>query len=177
MNLKKMTMVVLALGMAVLTADSASGQEQFEAYLQIEGIPGKIKIDVRSTNWRQVRGMPNPLALASDAAKSSGPKAGQAQVQDFSISKEIDQATPKIGLACTQRTTIPKATIEICRAGGDKQPYFRIRMEGVKITSISPAGGGGGSGAARLERVTFQYKTLKWEHLSSSKQDFKVKKK
>jgi len=47
----------------------------------------------------------------------------------------------------------------------------------VKITSVSPAGGGGGSGAARLERVTFQYKTLKWEHLSSSKQDFKVKKK
>ena len=177
MNLKKMTMVVLALGMAVLTADSASGQEQFEAFLQIEGIPGKIKIDVRSTNWRQVRGMPDPLALASAGAKSSGPNAGQTQMQDFSISKEIDQASPKIGLACTQGTTIPRATIEICRAGGEKQPFFRIRMEGVKITSIRPAGGGGGGGAARLERVTFQYKTLKWERTPPTRQTIKVKKK
>jgi hypothetical protein len=113
MNLKNLGVIVLALGMVILIASGGSGQEPFEAFLQIEGIPERIIIDVRSTNWRQVRGMPDPRALASPEAKSSGPNAGQAQAQDFRINKEIDQASPKINLACTQGKTIPNATIEI----------------------------------------------------------------
>ncbi len=176
MNLKKAGLVVLALGTVIGMASGGSGQEPFEAFLQIEGIPDRIKIDVRSTNWRQVRGMPDPRALVFPGARSSGPTAGQAQAQDFHINKEIDQASPKINLACTQGKTIPKATIEICRAGADAQPYFKIMMEEVKIVSVRPAGGGGG-GTTRLESVVFRSKTFKWEHIPPSKRDFKIKRK
>lgn len=161
LKLKKLALVSLALGVILFIVDAASAAEEFEAYLRIAGIPGRIKIDARSTNWSQVRGMPPPRAFLSgrDAGASRG--AERAEHGDFNVVKDLDKASPKLDLMCTRGTHIKEATLEICRAGGDKA-FLRITMSDVVVTSFRPAGSGG-----RMERVRLKYAKIKWRRISS----------
>lgn len=168
MKLKKWRMVLLILGAMLLVADAAA--EKFEAFLRINGIPGRIRINTRATNWRQVRGMPDPGVLLADPSKLSSARAERAEMSDFSITKSLDKASPKLALECTKGTHIKEVELELRRAGGDRQPFFRIRMFGVKIAAISPAGSG------KLERVRFRYSRIKWEPILPKRKIYKIKK-
>ncbi len=170
MNFKKLSMGILILGIVALTVDVAHAQ--FDTYLKIKGITGESKVDSHSTDWTQVQGMTHPSSIASGAAGSSGARVGRAELSNFSIVKNVDKASPKLNLKCTSGKHIPEVTLELRRAGGDKQTFFKIKMTDVKIVSIRPAGSRG-----KMERVTFQYKTLKWERVSPIKRTGKVIKK
>lgn len=168
MQFKKRSMVTLALGVMLFVVDSAA--EKFEAYLRISGIAGRVKINASATNWTQVRGMPDPSELLSDSSKLGESRAERVETSDFSITKSLDPASPKLALECTKGTHIKEVELELCRAGGDKQPFFRIRMFGVKIAAIEKAGGG------KLERVRFTYSRIKWEPVLPKRKIYKIKK-
>jgi type VI secretion system secreted protein Hcp len=170
MNLKKLSMGILILGVVALTVQVAHAQ--FKTYLKIKGVSGESSVDSRSTDWTQVGGMPHPSRIASGAAGRSGASTGKAELSDFSIVKNVDKASPKLDLKCTSGEHIPEVTLELRRTGGDKKTFFKIKMTGVKIANIQPVGSGG-----KKERVTFQYKTLKWERVSLIKKRSNVIKK
>ena len=170
MNLKKLSMGILILGMLALTVEVAHAQ--FNVYLKIKGVSGESRVDSRSTDWTQIGGMPHPSRIASGAAGSRGGNAGKVELSDFSIVKNVDKASPKLNLKCTSGEHIPEVTLELRRAGGDKKTFLKIKMTDVKIASIRPEGSGG-----KKERVTFQYKTLKWERVSLIKRKSRVIKK
>ncbi len=170
MNFKRLSMGILILGIMALTVQVAHAQ--FNVYLKIKGIAGESRVDSRSTDWTQVGGMPHPSRIASGTAGGSGANAGKVELSDFSIVKNVDKASPKLQLKCTSGEHIPEATLELRRAGGDKKTFLRIKMTDVKVTSIQSLGSGG-----KKERVTFQYKTLKWERVSLIKKRSNVIKK
>ena len=170
MNLKKLSMGILILGIVALTVDVAHAQ--FDTFLKIEGVTGESKVDSRSTDWTQIQGMPHPSGIASGAAGSSGARAGRAELSNFSIVKNVDKTSPKLNLKCSSGEHIPEVTLELSRAGRDKQTFFKIKMTDVKIVSIRPAGS-----RSKMEKVTFQYKTLKLECVSPIKMIGKLIKK
>ncbi|RIX49732.1 MAG: Hcp1 family type VI secretion system effector [Rhodocyclales bacterium GT-UBC] len=60
----------------------------------------------------------------------------------FAISKQVDKASPKLFEACCTGKHLKEVSIEVCRAGGDKQKYLEIRMEQVIVFSYVQEGGG-----------------------------------
>lgn len=170
MKLKKLSMVLLIVGIVALTADVAYAQ--FEVYLTINGVSGKSRVDSRSTDWTQILGMPHPSRFASGAAGGGGAQTGKVEISDFSIDKYVDKASPKISEICSSGSHVRDVTLELRRAGGDKQAFLKIKMTDVKITGIKPV-----RGKSNLERVTFQYKILKWERLTPIKKAAKIKRK
>jgi type VI secretion system Hcp family effector len=131
-----------------------------DTFLQIEKIPGE-STDEKHKKWIEVLSFSHGVSqMASASQSSTGAKTvARCDHQDFSIVKELDKASPLLNLFCCNGSHIPKMTLELCTATGDKSPYMKYEFEEVVVSSVSIGGGGGG---APTESVTFNYSKLNW---------------
>ena len=136
----------------------------FDAFLKINGVPGessdakhKDQIEILSYSW----GVDQPQ---TNSASSHGSlSAERANFHPFVVVKAIDKASPKLAVGCAGGDHYTEAILEICRAGGDKQPYMEYKMTDVMVTSYRPGGTGGGE-ALPLEEVSFSYGKIEWKY-------------
>ena len=113
-----------------------------DMFLKLEGLDGesrdskhKNEIDILAWSW----GMSN----SGSAHVGGGAGAGKVNVQDLSVTKWTDKATPDMMLACCNGKHFDKATLTVRKAGEQPLEYLIITMEEVMITSISSGGSGG----------------------------------
>jgi len=136
----------------------------FDAFLKINGVPGessdakhKEQIEILSYSW----GVDQPQ---TNSASSHGSlSAERANFHPFVVVKAIDKASPKLAVGCAGGDHYTEAVLEICRAGGDKQPYMEYKMTDVMVTSYRP-GGTNGAEALPLEEVAFSYGKIEWKY-------------
>lgn len=172
------TLGIVALALIICPGPVNAGTLQPTAVMTISGIPGQIAVHVDQTDWSQIQGMPDPrtsLAAGTSSLLSSRPgspltsrggtsgaRSGRAEMQDISITKDIDKASPKIALSCTSGAHIREVTLEIRPAGGDSREYLVIEMTNVVIASVTPQSTTGTN--RPTESVTFSFEELKWEY-------------
>jgi len=107
---------------------------------------------------------------AGGATGVVGGHAGQrVDIQDFSITKHLDKASPKLFLACCSGEHISDVTLELCRAAGDKQKYMTYKLSDVMVSSVRPGGSSGGGDAIPLEEVTFRFAKVQIEYIPVDK--------
>src|SRR5262245_874401 len=129
----------------------------FDAFMKIDGVEGessddKHKGQIEVLSYSLGVDQPNTTSASSHGSLS----AERANFHPFTVVKAIDKASAKLALGCASGEHFPKATLEICRAGGDKQPYMEYKMTDVMVTSFRPGGAGHGE-AVPLEEVAFSY--------------------
>jgi len=115
-----------------------------DTILKIEGVKGESKIKNHQNDI-------DVLAWSFGASQSGtthmgrGGGSGKSSIQDLSITKWTDSATPSLVKAVVSGKHYEKATLVVHRAGvPDKQAeYFVIIMEDVMVTGVSMAGSGG----------------------------------
>lgn len=95
----------------------------------------KNEIDVLAWSW----GMSN----SGSAQVGGGAGAGKVNVQDLSITKYIDSASPALMLACANGKHYDSALLTVRKAGENPVEYLKIKLTEVLITSISTGGSGG----------------------------------
>jgi len=78
--------------------------------------------------------------------------------------KTLDIASPKLALACASGETFKAARLELCRAGGDKQPYMEYKLSDVMISSVRPGGTGAGQESLPLEEISISYGKIEWKY-------------
>ncbi len=129
----------------------------FDAFLKIETIPGESSddkhkdwIEILSFDW----GVCQPKSVASTAGSRS---AERADFNDFGFSKLFDKATPKLAIGCASGEHFKTATLEICRAGGDKIKYMEFKFSDVMITAYQPSGDVSGERMLPMEKVRLTY--------------------
>jgi type VI secretion system secreted protein Hcp len=137
----------------------------FDAFLNIETIPGECTDDAHG-EWIEIMSYSHGLAQISSGSVSSGGgrSAERCDHQDFSIVKSLDKASPLLAVSCSNGEHIPTVTIELCRAGGDKQKYMEYILEDVLVTSVSPGGSAQGGEALPMEEVSFGYGKITWKY-------------
>jgi type VI secretion system secreted protein Hcp len=115
-----------------------------DLFLKLDGIEGESKdakhgkqVDLLAWSWG--------MSQSSHAGMGGGVTAGKVNIQDFSVTKYIDKATPVLLLNCCNGTTIKTADFFARKAGGKGGPieYLKISMKEVLITSVSTGGSGG----------------------------------
>lgn len=128
-----------------------------DMFLKISGISGesadskhKNEIDVLSFSWG-----------ISNSARQSAPgrvsPARKPALQDFSIVKYVDSASPALFVAACQGEHIPEAHFALARKAGEQQmEYYKVTLKDVLISSVRPAGSAGGAMPA-LEEVSFAF--------------------
>ena len=115
-----------------------------DTFLKIDDVKGESvfkghrnEIDVLAWSWGG--------SQSGSTHIGSGGGAGKINIQDLSITKWVDSATPILFEALTTGKHYKNATLALRRAGarGRQAEYFVIAMERVIVTSVTMAGSGG----------------------------------
>jgi len=125
-------------------------------FLKIDGIAGE-STDDKHKDWIEVISYSfgvSQMASVADRSATTSAAGSRADFQDLSIVKTFDKASPKIFLACANGQHFKEVTLELCRAGGDKQKYWDCKLSDVIVTSVGTGGGGGGE---PTETVDFNF--------------------
>ena len=113
-----------------------------DMFIKIKGIDGESKgvkhegqIDVLAWSWG--------MSQSGSFHVGGGGGAGKVNVQDISLTKWVDIATPNLMLFCSNGAHIDEATLTVRKAGKDPLDYIVIKMKKVMVTSVSTGGSGG----------------------------------
>ena len=119
----------------------------------------KDEIDVLAWSWG--------MTQSGTMHTGGGGGTGKVDVQDLSITKWIDKASPNLMLACCNGKHYPEASLVVRKAGENPLEYMTISMEDVFVSSVSTGGSGGED---RLtENVTLNFAKVKVSYQPQSR--------
>lgn len=132
-----------------------------DMFLKIDDVKGesqddkhKDEIDVLAWSWG--------MTQSATTHMGGGGGAGKVSVNDISITKYIDKASPNLILACCSGKHFKQALLTVRKAGEKPLEYLKITMKEVIVSSVSTGGSGGED---RLtENITFDFGEFKTEY-------------
>ena len=133
-----------------------------DMFIKIKGIDGEARdhaheksIDVLAWSW----GMSQSGTMHSGGGGGSG----KVSVQDMSITKWVDKASPNLIKYCCNGKQVDDAVLTVRKAGGASEvEYIKITMEKVLVTSVSTGGSGGED--QLTENCTLNFGIVKFEY-------------
>jgi type VI secretion system secreted protein Hcp len=140
-----------------------------DIYMQIDGLKGE-STDSEHKDWIELLSFNHSISqpASATAASAGGGTTARSQHSDYSITKYIDLASPKLYEICASGKHIKDVTIEMLRASGDKRvKYMVVKMEQVVISHVAPAGGAD----FPTESISFNYGTIKWTYTQQKRTD------
>jgi type VI secretion system secreted protein Hcp len=141
----------------------------FDAFLKISTVPGE-STDDKHKDWIELlsysHGVNQPKSVVSSAGSMSSQRA---DFHDFTITKVVDKASPKLMAACASGEHFSEVNVEICRAGGDKQKYMEYKLTDVITTSFRPGGQSSDSETLPTEVVAFSYGKIEMTYTQTDK--------
>ena len=140
----------------VMVASQADGA----AYIKFDGVDGESK-SVDHKGWIELESFSWGVSPAAAVAGGSG--GGKVSIQDFTIHKRVDKASPALFLACATGQTIPTVTLVVTRTVGDREvPYYKIILHDVTIGRIAAESGRSADGRPEPELRPVQTVQLKY---------------
>jgi type VI secretion system secreted protein Hcp len=120
----------------------------------------KDEIDILSWSWG--------VSQSGTMGAGGGGGAGKASFQDLSVTKWVDQASPKLLSAVSTGKHIKEALLTVRKAGEKPLEYLKITLTDCLISSVSTGGSGGED---RLtENISINFGEVKFEY-TVQKQD------
>lgn len=103
-----------------------------DIFLKIDGIDGESKeaahrdwIEVSSWNW----------GVQQVTTPRDGAGAGKVSVQDLTITKSLDKASPALMQSCATGRRMKEVTLDLTRQKNDRQTYFTVKLSDVLVSS------------------------------------------
>lgn len=113
-----------------------------DMFIKIDGVDGEAKdkshaksIDVLAWSWG--------TSQSGNMHAGGGGGAGKANVQDISITKYVDKASPNLFKYCSNGKHIKDALLTVRKAGEKPLEYLKIKLTDVLIASYQTGGSGG----------------------------------
>ncbi len=110
--------------------------------IKIEDVDGESviqdhedEIDVLGWSWG--------MSQSGSMHVGGGAGSGKVNIQDVSLTKYVDKASPSLMQACCNGTHLTEATLTVRKAGKDALDYLKIKMSPVLVTSVDTGGSGG----------------------------------
>jgi type VI secretion system secreted protein Hcp len=135
-----------------------------DMFLKIDAIKGEAKdgqkkhdgeIGVLSWSWG--------MSQAGSTHHASGGGSGKVNVQDISITKYVDRASPNLIQNCCNGQHFKQAILTVRKAGGkDPVEYLVIKMEELLVSSVSTGGSGGGD--LLTETITLNFAKFEFKY-------------
>jgi type VI secretion system secreted protein Hcp len=135
------------------------GKMAFDAFINIDDIEGE-STDDQHPGWIEVLDCSVGIKqkISKTASSAGGASAERAEFNDFSFTKELDAASPKIALACANGTHIDTITVQFCRAGTQKVKFMTYKLTNCIISEVSMAA----AGDFPSESVNINYGKIEW---------------
>jgi len=144
------------------------------AYIKFDGIDGEAQ-DTSHKNWSDVLSFSQ--AIIQPGGSSTGPtrRRGDVILEDLSVSKELDKASPKIAESVCKGKVFPKVEIHLTASYTDagRVTYYAYELKNVLVTSYN-IGGSGQSEDVPTENFSLNFEEIK---VTYTEADSKGKKK
>jgi type VI secretion system secreted protein Hcp len=127
-----------------------------DMFLKLDGLDGE-SVDLKYAKWIDVLSFSWGISDTSKAQATSPGRlspARKTQVSDFSIVKYLDSASPKLFEKCCAGDHIAELNFSLVRRGEKLEEFYKIKLNDVLISGVSPAGAGG---SEPLEQVSFSF--------------------
>jgi len=131
-----------------------------DIHVKIDGIKGeattdkhKDEIEVLSWHW----GVTHPVSYSG-----TGMSGGKANVQDLSIEKHIDKASPNLWKYCLNGKHLPEITLTQRRSGEGAIDYVKITLKDAMISAVQTSGASGGE--VPRESVTIAFGNVDYDY-------------
>jgi type VI secretion system secreted protein Hcp len=143
---------------------------------ELPGLPGESQDDKHQA-WIEVLSFSFGASQKSAGERSTGGAASAERVsmQDFSIVKALDKASPKLFLKCCTGEHFGLVTLVLCRATGDKSKYMEYKMRDVLVTSVRKGGAAQGGEGLPLEEVGFNFGKIELTYTETDRKTGKRK--
>jgi len=143
----------------------------FDGFIKIDGIPGESS-DAKHKDYIEVLSFDHAMEQPASATASStgGATAERVNHKPFVFEHQIDKASPLIYEACCKGTHIKEVEFVLCRAGGDKVEYFKIKLEQALVNKVVPKGTANADGFPS-ELVYLTYGKINWEYVQQKRED------
>jgi type VI secretion system secreted protein Hcp len=136
-----------------------------DMFLKLDDIAGDSVDDVKAAPSKKPHaGEMDILAWSWGMSQSasthfgSGGGSGKANVQDLSLTKRIDKASPNLIKFCCTGKHFKEAILTVRKAGDTPVEYFVIKMSDVIVSSVSTGGSGGSD--VLTENVSLNFSTF-----------------
>lgn len=130
-------------------------------FLKIPGLSGE-SLDDEYPEHIEVLAWSWGMSQSGTMHLGSGGGAGKVSVQDFSITKYVDKATPDIMQKCCTGKHYNEVIFRARKAGEAPLTYVTLTMEEVIVTSATTGGSQGDE--LVTENVTFNFSKFKYEY-------------
>jgi len=132
-----------------------------DMFLKVDGITGesvddkhKGELDVLSWSWG--------MSQSGTSHLESGGGSGKVSVQNITVTKYVDAASPVLMLSCCTGEHVEQALLTVRKAGESALEYIKLTMKDVIVSSVST---GGSSGEDRLtENIALNFAEFKIEY-------------
>lgn len=131
-------------------------------FLKIDGIDGSATSH-KHVKWIELESWSWGASNAVSGHGTGGHGAGKVHVQDLHFVMKINQASPKIMLACAGGDHIKEAKLACVKAGGAQLEYLKFDLADVYITSYQ-TGGSGHSDIVPTDQVSLSFAKIKVEY-------------
>jgi type VI secretion system secreted protein Hcp len=142
-----------------LTINEEEGESMFDGFIRIEGISGGSS-DAKHTGWIEIIDYDSDVSqtVSRSAGTAGGAGAERADFSEFCFTKLLDEASPRLALACADGTHIDTIDVELNRSGGDKIRFMQYRFTNCMISSFNTLG----DGDFPEDEVAFVYGKVEW---------------
>ena len=124
-------------------------------------IPGTSTLD-KYAKWIELLSFSHGVAMQITGDITNVERtSGKPNHQDFTITKYLDESSPKINEACCAGENFKSAEVLVGRNDrGKVLPLIKYTMKNVILSSVSIGGGGGDK---PVETVTMNYNHITWD--------------
>jgi len=131
-----------------------------DMFLKIGDIDGESK-DSKFAKWVEIDSWSWSENQSGSSGRGGGAGTGKVSMSDFSFTKVLDKASPKLLLACANGRHIDKVEFVARKAGGKQEPYLKMKLNDVLISSYQTGGGGD---SLPNESISLNFAKIEWEY-------------
>ena len=133
-----------------------------DMFLMIEGVDGESQ-DEAHADEIDILTYSFGASNSGTAHLGGGAGAGKVSVQDLSVTKYVDKATPNLFLHCCNGKHIPECVLVVRKAGEEPLEYIKMTMTDCLITSVVTSAA---QGQERLtENVSINFAEFELEYV------------
>ena len=134
-----------------------------DMFLKLTGVDGESQdsahqkeIDILAWSWG--------MSQSGTMHTGGGGGGGKVSVQDVSLTKWVDKASPILMLYCSNGSQFAEAKLTVRKAGGSEPlEYIVITMKDVIVTSVSTGGSGGEDRLTENVSLNFRSVTVNYQ--------------
>jgi type VI secretion system secreted protein Hcp len=131
------------------------------AFIKFDGVEGECN-DKDHKGWSDILSFSQGMVQPGGGATGQTRRRGDVVMQDISIAKELDKASPKLAESVCNGKVFPKVEIHLTASYTDagRVTYYAYELKNVLVTSYN-IGGSGQSEDVPTENVSLNFEEIK----------------